>query len=56
MGQGVARVFDPHIVGRRQQHADGDVDRVLGPGGDDDLLRFAADTASRLQVSAYVST
>jgi hypothetical protein len=38
MGQGIARVFDPHIVARRQQHSDGDVDRMLGPGGDDDLL------------------
>ena len=56
MGQGIAGVFDPHIVGRRQQHSDSDIDRMLGPGSDDDLLRLAPDTASCLQVPAYVPT
>ena len=38
VGQRIARVFYPHVVSRRQSHANGDIDRMPRAGGDDDLL------------------
>ena len=56
MGQGIAGVLDPDLVAGGQQHADGDVDRLLGPGGNDDLIHLAAHRARRSQVVADVGT
>jgi hypothetical protein len=48
--QEIAGILHPHPVARRQQHADRDVDRLLGAGGDDDLLGIRAHPARRLQI------
>ncbi len=50
MGHEIARVLDPHLVAGRKQHADGDVDRVLGPGRHHDLLGLATHGARGPQI------
>ena len=52
VGQRIAGILDPHLLAWRKQHADRDVDRLLGARGNDDLIRFALNRARRPQVVA----
>ena len=43
--QGIAGILDPDFLACELQHADDEIDGVLGPGRDDDLVRVAAHAA-----------
>ena len=47
---GVARFFHPHPVARIEQHAADQLEALLSPGHDQDLVCFAARPAGRLDV------
>jgi hypothetical protein len=48
----VAGILDPDFIARRKQHPYGNVDRVLGARGDDDLLRARAHAARGAEIIA----
>ena len=52
VGHRVARILHPHFIAAAQQHADHDIDCVLGARGDDDLIRLATHRARGLQIIA----
>jgi len=52
VGQRVAGILDPHLVAGHEQHADRDIDCLLGSGGNDDLLGVATHRARRPQIVA----
>ncbi len=54
VGEGIAGVLDPDLVAWRKQDPDGNVDRLLGAGRDDDLIRLAADRAGHPEIVADV--
>jgi hypothetical protein len=46
----VGRLLDEHGIAGIEQHAHGQIQRLLGAAHDDDLLRVAAHAAGPLQV------
>src|SRR4051794_13799869 len=46
----ITGILDPNGIARIKQHAQGQVDRLLRSGNDDDLLWLATNRTSRTQV------
>ena len=55
VSQRITGVLDPHLVAGREQHADRDVDCLLGAGRDDELFGVAAHRARRPQIVTDVA-
>ena len=53
--QWITGILDPHLVAGREQHADRDVDRLLGAGRDNDLFGIAAHRARCPQIVTDVA-